>query len=107
MLTDENGTIYYKDRNRSTIFDTELEFKLKILKEEIDYCLTKIMIGKAKERNKLIYQLHIYDGFSPGEIALFFDFGISTKRISNIISDSRQKLIKTLTLAKQHENITC
>ncbi len=107
MLTDKNGAIDYKDRNKSTIFDTEQEFKLTILKEEIEYRLAKILTGRNKKRNMLICQLHIYDGFSPNEITLFFDFGISTKHIANIISDSRQKLIKTLTLAKQHENITC
>lgn len=106
MLTDENEPIYYKDRKKSTSFDTEQEFRLTILKEEIEYRLAKLLTGRKKKRNKLICQLHIYNGFSANEIALFFNFGISTKHIANIISNSRQKLIKTLSLVKQHENTT-
>lgn len=99
MLTDENKIIQCKDKLKPSILDTDQEFKLKILQEEIDYCLAKIMTGKEKERNKLICQLHIYNGFSPNEIAIFFNVGISARRIINIISESRQKLMKSMNLA--------
>ena len=98
---------YINPPGGTTIFDPEQEFKLKLLKEEIDYCLKKVLTGRDKKRNRLIYQLHIYKGFSPKEIASSFDLGISTRRIANIISDSRQKLIKSWSLVEEYRQITC
>ena len=106
-ITGDKGEIYSSDKYKTTIFDPEQELKLKILKEEIDYCLKKVLTGRDKKRNRLIYQLHIYKGFSPKEIASSFDFGISTRRIANIISDSRQKLIKSWSLVEEYRQITC
>ena len=106
-VTGEKGEIYNSSKYKTILFDPEQEFKLKILKEEIDYCLKKILTGRDKKRNRFIYQLHIYNGFSPKEIASYFNFGISTSRIANIISDSRQKLIKSWSLVEDYGNITC
>jgi len=103
----EKGEYYNNDKYKTTIFDPEQEFKLKILKEEIDHCLKKVLTGRDKKRNRFIYQLHIYNGFSPQEIASSFNFGISTSRIANIISDSRQKLIKSWSLVEDYGNIAC
>lgn len=105
--TCESGKNYHLDKFKTTIFDTEQEFQLKILMEEIDYCLKKIITGRDRKRNRFIYQLHIYNGFTPEEIASTFNFGISTSRIANIISDSRQKLIKSWSLVEDYGNIAC
>jgi len=103
----ENGAAYYHAKHKPAIFNTDQEFKLKILKEEIDYCLQKTLTGRDKERNKTICQLYLYDGYTPKEIASHFDFGLSTRRIANIISDSRQKLIRASSLVEDYGNITC
>ena len=105
QLIETNGKTH--PNNNSGTFSMEQEVTLKILKEEIDDCLARTLTGKKKTRNKVIYQLYLYDGFSPKEIALLFDFCISTKRIANIICDSKRKLIKKMSIAKYHENLTC
>ena len=107
IVNEENGEVYYCDKHKTAIFDTEQEFKLKMLKEKIDICLKRIMTGRDKDRNKEIYQLHLYNGYTPKEIASYFNFGLSTRRIANIISDSRQKLIKSWSLVEDYCNITC
>jgi RNA polymerase sigma factor (sigma-70 family) len=107
ILTEADGEAQRNNKINPGIFSTEQEVTLKILKEEIDYCLAKTLTGKDRTRNKFIYRLYLYDGLSPKEIALLFDFHISRKRIANIIYDSKRKLIKKLSIAKHHENLTC
>lgn len=78
----------------------EEEFTLEIRKEEIEHILENSIKGRDKERNKLIFNLYFYEGFSPEEIAAQFDFALSAKRIGNIISDIKQELRKELLLQK-------
>ncbi len=106
LLSVANEETLHNNGNTPSFFSTEPEFTIDMLKEEIDYYLVKTLKGKKKMRDKFIYQLHLY-GLSSGEIALLFNFHISTKRIANIISDSKKKLIETLSLAKQHETLAC
>lgn len=62
-----------------------------IEKEEILYYLQKIVSGKNKDRDLLIFKLFA-DGFLPEDIASQFNVGLSAKRVSNIISNLKQEL---------------
>jgi DNA-directed RNA polymerase specialized sigma24 family protein len=107
QLLETNAATCRNNSNHANVFSTEKEVTLKILKEEIDDCLARTLTGKKKTRNKFIYQLHLYDGFSPKQIAVLFDFRISSKRIANIICDSKRQLIKKMSIARCHENFAC
>ena len=62
------------------------------LKEQIEVILDRQLKGRDKERNKLIFKLYMYEGFSPEEIALQKKFSLSAKRIGNIISEIKKEL---------------
>ncbi len=96
MITENGQMIFVKDVIKSPYSDVEDEFSVVILKEEIDAILDKILKSKDKDRNKLIFKLYFYEGFSAEEIALQFNFGISSKRISNLTTDIKNKLRQEL-----------
>lgn len=60
-------------------------------KEELLYYLQKIVSGKHKDRDILIFKLFT-DGFLPEDIATQFNVGLSAKRVSNIISNLKHEL---------------
>lgn len=76
------------DLMKSDQVDIENEI---IEKEEILYYLNKIISGKNKDRDMLIFKLFV-DGFLPEDIASQFNIGLSAKRVSNIISAIKQEL---------------
>ena len=107
QLLETNAATCRNNSNHSNVFSTEQEVTMKTLKEEIDDCLSRTLTGKKKTRDKFIYQLYLYDGLSAKQIAVLFDFRISSKRIANIICDSKRQLIKKMSIARCHENFTC
>lgn len=95
-ITEDGQKIFVKDVIKSPYSDVEDEFAVVILKEDIDDILDKILKNKDKDRNKLIFKLYFYEGFSVEEIASQFNFGLSSKRISNLTSDLKKKLRQKL-----------
>ena len=95
-ITENGQKIYTKDVIKSPDSAIEDELSVTILKEEIDNILNKILKNKDKDRNKLIFKLYFYEGFSVEEIASQFNFGLSLKRISNLTSDLKKKLRQEL-----------
>ena len=76
--------------------DTEEPYMLEDLENEIDSILDIYLKGKDRERNKIIFKMHFYEECSAEEIARQFNFGLSSKRIGNIISELKQILRKAL-----------
>lgn len=93
--SDKQNKIFIKDVFISDYGVAE-EFSVIILKEEIEDIINRFLNGKDKERNKLIFKLHLYEGFSPEDIASQFSFGLSSKRISNLITGIKKNLRQEL-----------
>lgn len=102
LISEESGEVFIKDVLKSTYIGAEEEFKPEICKEQIEDILDEFLKGKASARNKLIFKLHFYEGFSPEEITKQFGVKISSKRVRNLISEIKKKLRKEL-LAKNME----
>jgi len=65
--------------------DSEVNIDFKDIKDKIEKLLDKILKGKHKQRNKIIFKLYLYEEYSPNEIAAQFGFGLSAKTVNNII----------------------
>jgi RNA polymerase sigma factor (sigma-70 family) len=65
-------------------------------RQEIDQLLDKILPAKSKERDKMLFKLHFYEGFSPAQIAEQCGILLSEKRIGNIITDIKKRLAQHL-----------
>ncbi len=85
-----------KDKVSTVYINGEDDFSVEYLKEEIEEILERHLRGKGKERNKLIFKLYIYEGFSPDEIASHLKFSLSVKTVRNIISDIKRELREEL-----------
>ena len=96
FVTEGGRETLVSDRFQSNYGDIEDEFRLEILEEEIEDILDKCLKGKDRERNKIIFKLYFYEGFSSEEITSQFSFNLSSKRIGNIISEVKQELRKKL-----------
>lgn len=66
------------------------------LKQNIEIILNKYISGRNKERDKLIFKLYFYEGFSPPEIVAKFYPDLSSKRVNNILTKIKQLLKKKL-----------
>lgn len=95
-ISEKGEKILITHKIKSAYSDVEEKFTLEILKEEIDHILDTILKGKDKERNKLIFKLHLYEGISVEDLASKFHFGLSSKRISNLITDIKKELRQEL-----------
>jgi RNA polymerase sigma factor (sigma-70 family) len=99
-ISETGEKILIRDTVRSPGSAAEQDFSVEILREEIEDILNKILTGKQLERDKLIFKLHLYQKFSAEDITKKFNFGLSSKRISNLITsikkDLRQELSKRL-----------
>lgn len=84
--------IFIKYKVKASYSDLDDEISLAVLKEEIDVILNKILKSRDKERDKLIFKLHFYEGFSVEDLAEKFHFGLSSKRISNLITAIKKSL---------------
>jgi len=65
-------------------------------RQEFEGLLDKIVTGKSKERDILIFKLHHYEGISPEQMAEQCGIALSDKRIRNIISDIKQQIAAAL-----------
>jgi len=65
-------------------------------RQELDILLDKIVTGKSKERDILIFKLHHYQKFSSEQIAGQCGIPLSDKRIRNIITEIKQQLSEAL-----------
>jgi len=96
IVGENDERISIKEGIRSTDFDVEEEVAVEILQDEIEAILDRILKGKDKQRNKLMFKLHLFEGFSAEEIASQFPFGLTSKRVSNLIADIRRSLRQEL-----------
>ncbi len=63
------------------------------LKEEIDYCLKKCTAGsRSPERDRLIFQLYIFEGLDIPTISRFPGINLTEKRVANLISELKEKI---------------
>jgi len=69
-------------------------------RQELDLLLEQIVTGASKERDILIYKLHHDEEFSPEQITEQCGIALSEKRIRNIITEIKQKIIETRQSAK-------
>ena len=60
--------------------------------QELDSMLDRLLKGKHKDRDKLIFKLAFIKGFTAEEIASKPDMGVSLKTIRNRISDIKQSI---------------
>jgi len=95
-ISEKGEKILDKDIFRPTYLDVDEEFKIQIFKEEIEDILDIVLKGKHKDRDKLIFKLYLYDGFTAEDIASQSCFMISSKRISNLITHIKKKLRREL-----------
>jgi RNA polymerase sigma factor (sigma-70 family) len=99
-ISETGETILIRDAVKSSYSDVEQNFSVEILKQEVEDILNKILTGKEKERDKLIFKLHLYQKFSAEDITKKFNFGLSSKRISNLLTfikkELRQELLKRM-----------
>jgi RNA polymerase sigma factor (sigma-70 family) len=72
--------------------DAELEEESK--RQEFDILLNKVISGRSKERDILIFKLNYYQEFSPEQITQYGGIPLSGKRIRNIITSVKQRLAK-------------
>ena len=91
-----SGEVFVEDFLKSSDSNAEKSYEFEILKDEIDEILEKFLKGKDKERNKLIFKMCIYEGFSPKEIASKPGFSVTTKTVGNIVSKIKKELRKEL-----------
>jgi RNA polymerase sigma factor (sigma-70 family) len=61
-------------------------------KQELANLLDKILTGKSKTRDKLIFKLFWFEKFSPEQISLHCGIRLSPKRIINILSGIKKRL---------------
>ena len=65
--------------------------------DELKHCLDSTQKNnKHKERNILIFMLHLFAGFSADEVASRFDMDVSSKRISNLVTDMKKMVVRCL-----------
>lgn len=95
-ISERGEKILVRDVGNLSYSGVEEEFSIVILKEEIDEILDKILKSKDKDRNKLIFKLYFYEGFSAEEIASRFKFNLSAKRIRNLVTEIKKKLRQEL-----------
>ena len=89
---DKTGEITLKNSGKMTNAKADEKLRQIFFEETIDELLDKCVKGRDKERNKLIFKLYFFDGFSPEEITLYFRMPVSPKRIGNIIADIKQEM---------------
>lgn len=65
-------------------------------RRELDLLLNKIVTGKSKNRDLLIFKLHYFEAFSPEQMAEHCGIPLSAKRISNIITEIKQQIAEAL-----------
>jgi len=79
--------------------DAEERLALESLLKEIEEVLDDCAKGRDRDRNKKIFKLCVYQGYSAEEVMANFEFGLSSKRIGNLISVLKKCVRKKL-LAK-------
>lgn len=61
-------------------------------RQEVKRLLDRIITGKTRARDKLIFTLYWFEKFSPEQIAAHCGIDLSVKRIINIISEIKKRL---------------
>jgi RNA polymerase sigma factor (sigma-70 family) len=61
-------------------------------KQELASLLDKILTGKSKARDKLIFKLYWFEKFSPEQISAYCGIQLSPKRVINILSGIKKRL---------------
>lgn len=61
-------------------------------KQELASLLDKILTGKSKARDKLIFKLYWFEKFSPEQITAYCGIQLSPKRVINILSGIKKRL---------------
>ena len=84
------------DRLHPIYSNIDEEIMFKDLHEEIIEVIEKAYSKKDRERNKIIFKLYFYEGFSAENIATQFGYHLSVKRVSNLISDIKNLLQEKL-----------
>jgi RNA polymerase sigma factor (sigma-70 family) len=85
-----------EDEIRSRQFDLEDQLDEESLRQEIETILDQTLQGKNRHRDRLIFQLAIYEGFTAEEISSRFDFDLSAKGIGNLLSQLKHVLKEEL-----------
>ncbi|MDQ7051364.1 MAG: hypothetical protein Q9P14_00095 [candidate division KSB1 bacterium] len=67
------------------------------LREEVEYCLEKSTTGSRRpERDRLIFYLYIFEGMDVPSITAFAGIDLTEKRVSNLISELKEKVRQCL-----------
>ncbi len=77
---------YIIDVAQSFSCDLQNELQVQQLKEEIELILEKAVSEKSQSRDKLLFKLSVFYGFTAKEIAEQKQFDLSAKRIGNIVT---------------------
>lgn len=74
------------------LLTTDEEIRMMELYDQINYCLDLALRGPNKARDKLLFQLHFFDGLSAEEIATNRGIGMKAHAVEVAISRIRQRL---------------
>jgi len=95
-ISGDGDKIIIADQIESKQNYIEDKFSVEMLQEEIEEILEIYLKGRTKTRNKLIFKLNFYEGFTAQEIASHFGFEISESRINNLLTEIKKLLKKEL-----------
>ena len=95
-LVENHGDKHMHLSSQTVIDEPDEELQAEELIEEIENILDDCLTGPDKYRNKLIFKLFFFDGFSANDIAKNFGFRLSPKRVGNILSDLKRIIRREL-----------
>ena len=84
--------------------ESGMELKVNELIEEIELCLDQILRHRRDgNTRKLIFRCYLYEDMGPGAIAEHLGNELSSKTVSNIVSQAKKDLRKCLNDRKKND----
>jgi RNA polymerase sigma factor (sigma-70 family) len=100
MISADGDEIQIADQIESKQDNIEEKISIEMLQKEIDNILEKFLKGRTKTRNKIIFKLNFYEGYTAQEIVSHFNYEMSESRVNNILTDIK-KLLRNKLLQKK------
>ncbi len=82
--------------------DGEEELLTRITIREISELTEKLLVGPHLQRDKIIFKLHVMEGFSVKQLAQKQDFGLQVSSLESIIRRTRNKITHALRVKSPH-----
>jgi RNA polymerase sigma factor (sigma-70 family) len=88
----DDGELRLIDIIQSTDPGPDANLDAESQKQEIENLLDKVLTGKSKARDKLIFKLYWFEKLSPEQISAHCGIQLSPKRVINILSGIKKRL---------------